>query len=77
MPFLYMKINTLQDSIEIKSTTLLLIGFYQVENIKSGTLFNSIKDALGGMDIPLTEFKVQCYDGHPTWLLLRLENQQA
>ena len=74
---MYMKINTLQDSIKIKSTTLLLIGFYQVENIKSGTLFNSIKDALGGMDIPLTEFKVQCYDGHPTWLLLRLEKQQA
>ena len=34
--FLYMKINTLQESIKIKSTTLLLIGFYQVENIKSG-----------------------------------------
>ena len=77
MPFLYMKINSLQDSFEIKSTTLLLTGFYQVENIKSGTLFNSIKDALGGMDISLTECKVQFYDGHPTWFLLRLEKRQA
>ena len=34
--------------------------FYQVENIKSETLFSSIKDALGQMDIPLIECKVQC-----------------
>ena len=44
--FLQMKINTRQLN-KIKSTTLLLIEFYQVENIKSETLFNSIKDALG------------------------------
>ena len=37
--------------------------FYQVENIKSETLFSSIKDALGRMDIPLMECKVQCQDG--------------
>ena len=30
-----------------KDKILLLIGFYQVVNIKSDTLFNSIKDALG------------------------------
>ena len=47
VPFLYMKINALQESVKTKSTTLLLIGFYQVENIKSETLLNSIKDALG------------------------------
>ena len=29
---------------------LLLIGFYQVENIKSETSSNSIKDALGRID---------------------------
>ena len=46
VPFLYMKINTLQETIKTKSTTLLLIGFYQVENIKSETLFSSIKDGL-------------------------------
>ena len=37
--------------------------FYRVENIKSITTFNSIANALGGMDIPLTDRKVQCYDG--------------
>ena len=46
-----------------KHNTLLLIRFYQVENIKSITTFNSIANALGGMDIPLTDRKVQCYDG--------------
>ena len=34
MPFLYMKVNTIQESVKIKSTTLLLI----VENIKSENL---------------------------------------
>ena len=33
-----------------KHNILLLIGFYQVENIKSETLFNSIKDDLGRID---------------------------
>ena len=33
-----------------KPNILLLIGFYQVENIKSETLFSSIKDALGRND---------------------------
>ena len=33
-----------------KHTILLLIGFYQVEHIKSETLFNSIKDALCQID---------------------------
>ena len=37
-----------------------MIGFCQVRNIKSETLFNSIKDALGR---PLSDCKVQCYDG--------------
>ena len=63
VPFLYMKINALQESVKIKSTTVLLIGFYQVENIKSETLLNSIKDALGWMDILLMGCKVQYYDG--------------
>ena len=39
------------------------IGFYQVEDIKSETLFNSIKDALNRMGIPLTDCTGQCYDG--------------
>ena len=43
--------------------TLLLIGFYQFENIKSETLINSIKDALCRIDIPLRDCKVQCLDG--------------
>ena len=33
-----------------KHNTLLLVGFYNVENIKSETLFNSIKDALGRIE---------------------------
>ena len=40
-----------------------LIGFYQVENIKSKTLFISIKDALIRMGIPLTDCWSQCYNG--------------
>ena len=58
-----MKFNTLQESVKIKNTTLLLMGFYQVENIKSETLYNNVKNALGWMDIPLTKCKGQCYDG--------------
>ena len=42
-----MKFNTLQESVKIKNTTLLLMGFYQVENIESETLYNNVKDALG------------------------------
>ena len=41
---------------------MLLVEFYQVENIKSETLFNSIKNALSSMDISVTECNVQCYD---------------
>ena len=37
-----------------------MIGFCLVRNIKSETLFNSIKDALGR---PFSDCKVQCYDG--------------
>ena len=40
-----------------------LIGFYQVENIKSKTLFISIKDALIRMGISLTDCWSQCYNG--------------
>ena len=40
-----------------------MIGFYQVEDIKSETLFKNIKDALNRMDIPLTDCRGQCYDG--------------
>ena len=40
-----------------------MIGFYQVEEIESETLFNSITDALNWMDIPLTDCRGQCYDG--------------
>ena len=47
---------------KLKHNTLLLIRFYQVENIKSLTLFNNIANALGRMDIPLTDRKVRCYD---------------
>ena len=47
---------------KLKLKTTLLIRFCQVENIKSITLFNSIANALGWMDIPLTDHKVGCYD---------------
>ena len=40
-----------------------MTGFYQIENIKSETLLDSIKDAMGRIDISLTDCKVQCYDG--------------
>ena len=53
-----MKLNILYESIKIKHSTLLLIKFYRIENIKSITIFNSIPNALGRMDIPLTDFKV-------------------
>ena len=42
-----MKINTLFTQIKIKHNTLLLIRFYQVENIKFITIFNSVANALG------------------------------
>ena len=45
-----------------KHNTLLLIRFYQVENIKSEILFNNIEDTLGRMNIPLMDCKFQCYD---------------
>ena len=38
-----------------------MTGFYQVEDIKSETLFKSIKNALNRMDIPL-DFRRQYYD---------------
>ena len=41
----------------------MLIGFYQVENTKSETLVNSFKDALDRIDVLLTNYKAQCYDG--------------
>ena len=40
-----------------------MIGFYQIEDIKSEALFNSIKDTLNRMDIPLMDCRGQCYDG--------------
>ena len=49
---------------KLKKSTLLLIRFYRVENVKSATLFSSIANALGWMDIPLTDRKVGCYDRH-------------
>lgn len=39
-----------------------MIGFYQVEDTISETLFTSIKDSLSRMDIPLTDCGGQCYD---------------
>ena len=39
-----------------------MIGFYQVEDFKSETLFKSITDALNRMNIPLTDYRGQCYD---------------
>ena len=48
-----MKISTLQESLKMKSTTL-----YQVESIKSETLFNSIKDGVSWIDIVIAECKV-------------------
>ena len=47
----------------MKHNTLLLIRFYQVENIKSITIFNSIRNALGRMEKALTDRKVRYYDG--------------
>ena len=58
---MYMKI-ILREELKIKHNTLLLIKIYQVENIKSVTLFKSIANALRWMDIPLTDRKVECYD---------------
>ena len=58
-----MEINILHEKIKITHNTLLLIRFYRVENINSITTFNSIVNALGRMDIPLTDRKVRCYDG--------------
>ena len=46
----------------MKHNTLLLIRFYQVENIKSITIFNSIRNALGRMEKALTDRKVRYYD---------------
>ena len=40
-----------------------MIEFYQVEGIKSETLFKSIKDALNRMDIPLTDCRGHCCNG--------------
>ena len=48
-----MKISTLQESLKMKSTTL-----YQVESIKSETLFNSIKDGVSWIDIVIAVCKV-------------------
>ena len=39
-----------------------LIRFYQVENIKFVTIFNSVANALGRMDIPLIDRKFRCHD---------------
>ena len=60
---MYMKVNTVYKLVKIKHNTLLLTRFYQVKNIKSVTIFNSIANALGQMDIPLADRKVRCYDG--------------
>ena len=40
-----------------------MTGFYQDEDIKSKTLFNSIKDVLNRMNIPLMDCRGHCYDG--------------
>ena len=48
-----MKISTLQESLKMKSTIL-----YQVENIKSETLLDSIKDGVSWIDIVIAECKV-------------------
>ena len=53
-----MKINILYEYIKIKHNTLLLIQFYQVVNIKSITIFSSIVNAPGQIDLPLADRKV-------------------
>ena len=58
-----MKITILYEEVKTKCNTLLLAKFYRVENMKSVTRFNSIVNALGRKDIPLTDRKVRCYDG--------------
>ena len=56
-----MKIYILYEQVKIKHNTLLLIRFYQVENIKSVISFSNIANALGRLDIPLTDRKVGSY----------------
>ena len=56
-----------------KDKIILLTGFYQVVNIKSDTLFNSIKDALGQINNDEHIVKFNTMIGHPTWSVLRLE----
>ena len=48
---------------KLKYNSLLLIRFYQVENIKSLTLFSSISNALVRMDLPLIDCKIESDDG--------------
>ena len=79
MPFL--KEVTKIKQIKIKHNTLLLIKFYQVENIKSITIFNSIVNALGRTDIPLTDHKVlenlDSFQYWPKWeFFLKKGNQK-
>ena len=60
---MFVEITILYEEVKTKCNTLLLIKFYRVENMKSVTIFNSIANALGRKDIPLTDRKVRCYDG--------------
>ena len=39
------------------------IGIYNIDNIKADTLAKVIKDVLIRLDIPLSNARVQCYDG--------------
>ena len=39
-----------------------MIVYYEVENIKSETIFNNFNDALDRIGVPLTDCKVQCND---------------
>ena len=50
MSFLKEVIKNVHENKLKKHNILLLMGFYQVENIKSETLFSSIKDALDRID---------------------------
>ena len=56
---------------------MILIGFYQAKNIKSETLLNRIKDGLGRIDLPLTNYKVPCHDGTSNMIGAKTEWQHT
>ena len=48
-------------------------GFYQAENIKSETLVNCTKNALCRIKLPLTNWKIQFYDGASNMVDAKIE----